>query len=284
MGTIANLNRELQNEYIILDTCDSDFSSMHSHPFFEFVYVLHGRAEHTINDRTMILSEGDYFLIDLNCRHEYRKLSGEEKFCIVNCMFLPSFVDHSLKSIKRFDELASYAMKEYSAGERSSVALSSYHDQDGFVGSLIQRMMKESKDKKAGSYEILRASLVALIICLARNEVETESTGAEFVTRYIRRFVDENYYRQIGLSDVCRELGFSLTYASITFKEESGMNFRDYLKRVRLEKACGYLRSTDMSVAEIAGLVGYADAAFLYKMFKKELGVTPSRYRELQKK
>lgn len=284
MSTIESLGVELQKEMIILQTCNEDFSLMHTHPFFEFVYVLDGRAEHTINDHTMILSKGDYFLIDMNCRHEYRKLSGESDFCIVNCMFLPSFIDVSLRHAKRFEELAAHIMNGFCQRKESSIALSSYHDQDGFVGALVQRMMKENKEKKAGSYEMLRASLVALIVCLAKNETATGDTGTEYIIRYIRNYVDENYYKPLGLTEICRPLNFSLTYISLTFKREMGMTFRDYLKKVRLEKACGYLRTTEMSVAEISDLVGYSDAAFLYKIFKKELGVTPNKYRELQKR
>lgn len=284
MGTIESLGVELQREMIILQTCESDFSPMHTHPFFEFVYVLDGRAEHTINDNTMILSKGDYFLIDMNCRHEYRKLSGESGFCIVNCMFIPAFLDVSLRGAKRFEELASHIVSGFSSSCTSSVALSSYHDQDGFVGAMVQRMMKEKRERKAGSYEMLRSLLTALIVCLAKNETETGGAGAEHIIKHIRGCVEENYDKPLGLSEASSDLNFSLTYLSLTFKREMGMAFRDYLKKVRLEKACGYLRTTEKSVAEISSLVGYSDAAFLYKIFKKELGVTPNEYRKMQNK
>ena len=281
MGTIENLGVELQKELFILQTCNEDASEMHSHPFFEFVYVLKGRAEHTINDRTMILSEGDYFFIDLNCHHQYRKLSEEKEFCVVNCMFLPQFIDASLSRTKDFFSLAAHCSKDFSLDK--SVTLSSYHDGDGFVGALIQRMMREYRDKKVGGAEILRNSLSSLIVCLVRNGNALSESGSERLTRSVKMYAEQNYKNDIRLSDIAKELNFSLTYVSITFKRECGMTFCDYLKKIRLERACRYLRTTDMTVAEIAELVGYADAAFFFKIFKKELGVTPGAYRKIQK-
>ncbi len=284
LGTIEMLGRELQKELILIQTCDSDFSSMHTHPFFEFVYVLRGRAEHTINDRTMILSEGDYFLVDLNCRHEYRKLSDEADFCIVNCMFLPQFIDEDLRGAKRFTEIAEYCVCDFGRRKESSAALSSYHDRDGFVGALIRRMMRECRDRDLGSVELLKNSLVSLMVCMARNETAPSESGAGYITRYIKRYTDKHFSTPLCLSDISRELGLSLTYVSLKFKQEAGMTFRDYLKKVRIEKACRYLRTKEKTVAEIAETVGYSDAAFFFKIFKKELGVTPHKYRELHKK
>ena len=252
---------------------------MHSHPFFEFVYVLKGRAEHTINDRTMILSEGDYFFIDLNCSHKYRKLSEESEFCVVNCMFLPQFIDGSLSHVKSFSQLVGYCTKEFFAD--SDITLSSYHDGDGFVGALVQRMMREYRDKKEGYSILIRNSLSSLIVCLARNGSGSKQSGNEHITSSVKRYAEKNIKNEIHLSDIARELNFSLTYVSITFKREMGMTFRDYLKKIRLERACRYLRTTEMTVAEIAENVGYSDAAFFFKIFKKELGVTPGEYRKI---
>ena len=52
-----------------------------------------------------------------------------------------------------------------------------------------------------------------------------------------------------------------------------------YVMRKRLDHACELLRSTDMSVARVGAQVGYADACFFSKIFKKELGCVPSAYR-----
>ena len=64
------------------------------------------------------------------------------------------------------------------------------------------------------------------------------------------------------------------------FKKETGMTFRSYLVKIRTEKACQLLKSSNMTVSNIAGSVGYTDPAFFYKVFRKEMGMTPDDYRK----
>ena len=64
------------------------------------------------------------------------------------------------------------------------------------------------------------------------------------------------------------------------FKKDTGMTFREYLLKVRIEKACFLLRNSNMTVNNIAGTVGYTEPAFFYKTFRKEIGLTPDDYRK----
>jgi len=271
----------LNGEIIALETCDSSTVSKHSHSFFEFVYVLRGKAEHTINGRTMILSEGDYFLIDLEYTHEYRKLKSEADFCIINCMFLPEIIDDSLKDAKSFREIITPYMPDFPINDIST--LTSYHDQDGFIGALVTKMLREHREKKSGYLDVMRNSLLCMLICLARSESSVGNTGTGHMIKHIKDYVEKHYTERIQLSDICKNMNFSLTYLSLTFKKETNMTFRDYLIKVRLEKACHLLRTTDKTIAEVSDLVGYSDPAFFFKIFKKELGVTPYHYRKIQK-
>ena len=84
----------------------------------------------------------------------------------------------------------------------------------------------------------------------------------------------------ITLSECSRELNLSLTHMSVCFKRDTGMSFRDYLTKTRMDKACELVRMTDKTVSEIAFLVGYEDDTFFYKAFKKHFGVTPREYKK----
>lgn len=251
----------------------------HTHHFFEFAYVVQGRAEHTINDRTFILSEGDYFLINRNDAHGYRSIAGEE-FHIINCLFLPHFIDRTLESAASLREiLEDYWLRLDAWKFSDGVTLQSYHDQDGFVGTLIRKMYAEYREKRPGYEEILRSCLVSLLVCLLRNGVEDSETDGERISRKIKEYTARHYMESVSLSALSREMNLSLTYVSLTFKKENQMSFRDYLIKVRMEKACQLLRGTEKSIAEISELVGYSDPAFFYRSFRKFLGQTPTQYR-----
>ena len=273
-------SERLRGGTVAMAECADRDVNTHDHTFFEFAYVVSGRAEHTINDRTFILSEGDYFLINRNDTHSYRAIAGEG-FRIINCLFLPGFIDRTLAHAERFQEILNDYLLRFGYRKFSDrVTLQTYHDQDGFVGALMRKMLAEDMERRPGYEEILRNCLVSLLICLLRNDTEeADQSDGRNITKFVKEYVAGHYMEQISLSDLSRELNFSLTHVSLTFKQTTRMSFRDYLIKIRVEEACRLLRRTKKSVAEISSLVGYSDPAFFYKVFRKSLGQTPAEYR-----
>jgi transcriptional regulator GlxA family with amidase domain len=64
------------------------------------------------------------------------------------------------------------------------------------------------------------------------------------------------------------------------FKENMGMSPSEYIINLRINVACDLLRNHDMSVKEVAASVGYDNAHFFSKIFKKKTGTTPKKYKE----
>lgn len=283
LGHVIDRSEFFENKLFSIRECDNSHCRRHSHDFLEFVYVVSGSAEHTINDRSTIISKGDYFLINVNSTHEYRAIAGDEPFLIINCLFLPAFIEPSLSDRGGLGEILDDFLVEFGhGGSLDRITDGSYHDQDGFVGTLMQKMLSEANELRRGSAEMIRHLLICLLVCLVRNAGEAyEEEGT--ISRHIKKYVAENYMRRIRLSDISRELNFSLTYTSICFKRECEMSFRDYLTKVRIEKACDLLRLTDKTVSEIASLVGYDDDTFFYRAFRRCLGVTPMEYKKERK-
>ena len=75
-------------------------------------------------------------------------------------------------------------------------------------------------------------------------------------------------------------MNISPYYFSKLFKEETGGNFIDYVTAIRMEKAKELLSSTDKSMKEICSAVGYQDPNYFSRSFKKNVGVTPTEYKE----
>ncbi|MBQ3890330.1 MAG: helix-turn-helix transcriptional regulator, partial [Lachnospiraceae bacterium] len=69
-------------------------------------------------------------------------------------------------------------------------------------------------------------------------------------------------------------------YLSRIFKENTKENFIDYLTKLRIEKAKDLLNSTQYSMKEICTMCGYSDPNYFSKSFRKNVGVTPTEYRE----
>ncbi len=96
-----------------------------------------------------------------------------------------------------------------------------------------------------------------------------------------KEYIGENYSDcDISVEKLCSELHVSPTYFSTIFKRETGMNFVNYLTSVRLEEAVKLLNTTDHKTYIIADKVGYPEANYFSYVFKKEFGVSPSKYRK----
>ncbi|MBQ7933454.1 MAG: helix-turn-helix transcriptional regulator, partial [Lachnospiraceae bacterium] len=90
-----------------------------------------------------------------------------------------------------------------------------------------------------------------------------------------------NYYWRCDLSvpDIAAHLHIDRTYLYRLFKHELGISPLQYLTDVRMERAVALLTETKLPVQSVAGSVGYEDALYFSKTFKKAKGVSPSDYR-----
>ncbi|MCM8901449.1 PocR ligand-binding domain-containing protein [Caldicoprobacter algeriensis] len=94
------------------------------------------------------------------------------------------------------------------------------------------------------------------------------------------KYIRENYNKDITLEDVARNVYISPYYLSHLFKEELNITFLEYLTMVRMEEAKKLLKDTSLSIVAIASQVGYEDASYFSKVFKKYVGISPGQYRK----
>ena len=99
----------------------------------------------------------------------------------------------------------------------------------------------------------------------------------EDVQRYIREHLDEPLHRDV-LAEVA---GFSVPHLHRIFKSTVGESVASYSRRVRLERAGRKLRMGAVDITEVALAAGYETHAAFGKAFKKEYGLSPSDFRQL---
>lgn len=253
----------------------------HCHEFLELAYVTKGTMEHVLNGTREVLQKGDYLIIDYGVRHSYQQ-KGEEELCVLNCLFLPEFIDKTLVKSRSFHDVVQHYLIKMS-GPFTAIRPNSlvFHDQ-GRIFSLLSHMQLEYEEKQTGYLEILRGNLIEVMIQTMR-KMHLPGSQSGRVCDDIIRYVNETYAKQLSLSVLAEELNYSLPYLSRRFKEETGMNFCDYVQKVRIEHSCRLLANTEKNVMEIAQLVGYSDVKFFNYVFKKQRSMTPREFRALTK-
>jgi two-component system response regulator YesN len=93
--------------------------------------------------------------------------------------------------------------------------------------------------------------------------------------------IQQRYWDKFSLSGLARQVGMSKYRLSHRFREVLGVTFRDYLLTVRLERAKALLVANDVSISEVAQMVGFGDLPHLDKVFKRSTGFSPSAYRSM---
>lgn len=131
---------------------------------------------------------------------------------------------------------------------------------------------------QAFSYEEIQKGLMEVIRVVAntRNHDSRSKLNPAFISQYIELHYMENLY----LDHMAEVLDTSSKYFSNYFKKTFGVNYVEYLNKVRLSHARKYLRNTDLSIAEVAEKTGYTNSSTFTTTFKKYSGVSPSEYRK----
>ncbi|HBI63788.1 MAG TPA: hypothetical protein DDX51_01540 [Clostridiales bacterium] len=93
-------------------------------------------------------------------------------------------------------------------------------------------------------------------------------------------WLKNHYMNDISLEQAADAMGMSAFYFSRLFRTSYNQTFLEYLTAYRMERAAELLRMTDIPVREIAPLVGYTDANYFSKVFKRHIGETPTLYRQ----
>jgi two-component system response regulator YesN len=132
------------------------------------------------------------------------------------------------------------------------------------------------------SFTILEQSMKDVIyrICEVTNKINHRVYSSSHLSiETAKKYIEENFEKRITLTQVADMVFLNPSYFSIQFKKETGLNFVDYLKKLRITKAKELLKRFDLKVYEIGTMIGYEDATYFANTFKSFTGITPLEYR-----
>jgi two-component system, response regulator YesN len=105
-----------------------------------------------------------------------------------------------------------------------------------------------------------------------------EIRGRNPLVAGVRRYVLDNYASRLSLADVARRFDVSPNHLSTLFKKYAGVGFADFVAQVKVEKAKELIASGRYKMFQIAQLVGFEDAFYFSKVFKRVSGMSPRDY------
>ena len=108
--------------------------------------------------------------------------------------------------------------------------------------------------------------------------VQQENAEPPVITR-AKEYIQEHHTEELSLSQVAKAVNTSTFYFCKIFKKLTGVNFTDYVSRIRIEKSKNLLLNPNLRVSEIAFEVGFQSLTHFNRVFKKILGQSPTEYR-----
>ena len=123
-------------------------------------------------------------------------------------------------------------------------------------------------------------SIFAQHLSMVSNQVFIQQENSEPpVIAKARAYIQEHQAEDLSLNQVAKAVNMSSYYFCKTFKKVTGINFTDYVARVRVEKSKNLLLNQNLRVSEVAFEVGFQSLTHFNRVFKKIVGQSPTDYR-----
>lgn len=262
---------------------------------FEVIFMVEGELEVVCKDKKYLLEAGDFHLMRPFVEH--RRRIPEGKSCTYYNLHLDFYYDADNENFQAeevycvpcelkvekaevLDRLADRTVYGMSDTDR----LEKYRIEDP-VPYLERFETIRREYNRQGRMSLLRMRGVFLEILsdlLEEMEKNGEELQEEDVIVSFMRYSMEHYNEDINIAALAREYGFSPNYFRKVFKTATQLTPREYLLHYRIEQAKRLLHFNRYAVSEIAYMVGYNDINYFCKVFKKEVGCSPTQYAQAE--
>lgn len=253
--------------------------SLHSHDYYEFYFFLEGDISIQLDKEIFPILPGDLLLVPPGIPHRpfihnqdipYRRFVFwiSQEYCNVlmhqsqDYVYLMQYVQTTKKYVFHNDRVSFNAIQ-----------------------SKILRLIEEMQSDRFGRSAQISLCVNDLILCLNRTiytrnvprKKNEELDLYQQITEYIEEHLDEN----LSLDSLAEEFYVSKYHIAHVFKDRLGMSIHQYITKKRLA-LCKEAILGKASITEIYQTYGFGDYSSFYRAFKKEYGISPKDYRDMQ--
>ena len=146
----------------------------------------------------------------------------------------------------------------------------------------IEQLYQYMSNVHARSELLAASGALSQLLCLIQFRMGTAApkgrTAEEGVEQSIN-FMHKNLEKTLKLGDLANIAGLSSGHYGTLFRKSHDHTPIDYFNRLKIQKACELLKTTDRSIREVGGSVGFSDPYYFSRLFKKNMGLSPQAYR-----
>jgi AraC-like DNA-binding protein len=236
----------------------------HRHTFHELVYVTRGAGTHVVDLAEHPLRPPQLFVVVPGQVHHWRDVTGLDGWVVV-------FTDDALLPFP--DDRRALTEVSAAGGVRPGRAASA-----GLL-SLLRAMHLEYTDRAQDFTSVLPALLHVLVVTARRLCPPTVPALANGVAERFERLLAQGDGPAPTVQAYAARLGVSTSHLTEVVKASRGEPPGRLIRRAQALEARRLLARTGLSVAQVARAVGFADPAYFCRFFRREVGVSPGRFR-----
>lgn len=243
----------------------------HDHDYFEVFIVIRGRTAHWINGVSQTLSQGQLVFMKPSDVHAFK--AAREGCEIINVMFTRETASHLVHRYAdtlagRFFDAPGHLPELHALGPRR------------FERALAVATQLQTSDRALSRIEEF---LLVLANRVAAPERQIVISGPGWFSAACSAAQHIEVFAQ-GAPGFIAAAGRSHEHVCRTCKEVLGVTPTEYINKIRIDHAARLLRTEDTSIEEVASLCGFENTSYFYRLFARQFGATPKRYRSIQKR
>ena len=254
----------------------------------EIMYIVDGHGEFELQNRQFASGEkGDVMIF--NCKSAVKKaMLGKSG---MNCISIILFTNDVITFLNEFLGTNDFNSSDFFNDIRKSDSVVTFP-----CGELLEKLFLETiRLPGVFSKYTVRLAVVHAIILLIQKfrckdscdvRMKSDTPDAYFSgttgrkVQNVRRIINSNLEKEISIEEFASKVNLNRTTLQKVFKEMYGLTVNEYRTKARLQLAKNLLVSTDLSITEIAGRCGYANASKFSEVFKRNEGVLPKDWRK----
>lgn len=258
------------------------YMQMHWHEEMQFIVVTKGSLNFMVAGISHILEAGNGLFINVNQLHSAKPHSIDSEYiCLdVHQSFLSSSPD-SITYQKFFSTLLDSKFF-------STIPLNKNNETEKTILNIIKELYDINESKKFG-YELQMQYLILKVCYLIITNLNLFSTKANLniisdntLTKEMISFIHNNYQDKIELQDMADNVNLSKSEFCRLFKKKTNQTPFEYLIYYRINQSAKLLRTTDLTITEVANQIGFNSTSYYIDKFKKQMNCTPKQFKNYE--
>lgn len=260
-------------------TLGCNIAPWHEHATFEFSLLLAGRVEYEFHEsgRSVVLLPGDAIVIPAAFRHHWN-LQAQANVIFGFMFYLSERSEAPREELERLHRsIASHDFRIPGFRELqeivSRILLTSRKD-SGYLEEKLRTLLEEAVIELFGKLLPPKNS---------RKKSPPLPPSSGGVAQAVMLYIHDNMDSPVTPGEVSRQMKMSLNRLNIRLRRECGRSVGQLIRERKLDIACRLLTNTNRQVKDIASAVGFRDVAYFCHCFKRNQGVSPAGYRNVNR-